>query len=1104
MDYPADMMIPPARTTRYIDTLIRKAAAVLCLLVVSLAGVTAQQRTLEEFEDTTGWSYNLSEGVVLTIAADKGVTGRSLRIDYDFPGGTGYGGIQKPYAIDLPANYEFSFRIKASSPSNNFEIKFIDSTGNNVWWVNNRGFDFPGEWTRMKIRKRNISFAWGPAEDHELHRVDRIEFTVASAVGGKGTIWLDDLTFEPLPPETGTWPVPAVSASSSAGGHSAPLMADGSDLTSWESRKGKKQSITFDFRGRREFGGLHIKWLEGCYATAFDVLLSSDGKKWEKAYSAGLNLSDVSFVRLNEAEAGYLKIEMRSPYNGRSFGIKEMSVADVKSTLTPNDFIIYVAANSPDGYYPSYFSKRASYWTVSGVSRDTKEALINEDGMVEIEKGRFSIEPMLMKGGTLFNHSNVEPVQGMGFPGYNGDFIFLPSVEWQCDGIRFVTAVSSGGSANDSSVIYTGYAFENRNALPVDFEFYLLVRPFQVNPYYQFLNTAGGAGKIMSVSEIENGLIAVDDKVIMLTDRYDSFGASGFDEGNAVMMIEQGRMPSGKTAADPHGMTGCVIKYKLHLEAGELFDMYAVIPYHGRLAPSPSHAAGERPGLIYGELTPGSAGGSLPPAPTAAEVRERFFSSADYWQEKTGHIKFDLPSSAERLIRTWRSNLAYILINRDNAGIQPGSRSYDRSWIRDGSLTSSALLKSGIVTEVKEFIEWYALHQFANGKVPCVVDSRGPDPVPENDSHGEFIYLIREYFNYTGDTLFLRSMNDHVLRAAGYIGSLVEQRSSEHYRSGNDSIRAYYGLVPESISHEGYSARPMHSYWDDFFTMKGLKDAAEIQKILGESENFTRIAQLRDEFRTSLYNSIELAMKVRGIDYVPGCVELGDFDATSTTIALTPCNELDNLPVPEIYNTFDKYYEFFLDRRDGRKEWVNYTPYENRLIGSFIMLDRPERAHAMIDFLISGQRPGAWNQWAEVVWKDPRYPGFIGDMPHTWCGSDFINAIRSMFVYENENDGTLVLASALYSDWIDNPGGMSVKNLPTWYGEISYSIRKEENHYHFNISGDLRMPPGGIMIRNFNGGAAPAGVTVNGREITGFSDREIMVREIPAEVIITY
>ena len=206
-----------------------------------------------------------------------------------------------------------------------------------------------------------------------------------------------------------------------------------------------------------------------------------------------------------------------------------------------------------------------------------------------------------------------------------------------------------------------------------------------------------------------------------------------------------------------------------------------------------------------------------------------------------------------------------------------------------------------------------------------MVDSRGPDPVPENDSHGELIYLIREYFNFTSDTAFLRSKNENVLRAVDYIESLIAERSTDHFRYGNDSIRAYYGLVPESISHEGYSAKPMHSYWDNFFTMKGLKDAAEIQKILGENENYERIAKIRDTFQENLYKSLDLAMKIRNIDYIPGCVELGDFDATSTTIALTPCNELKNLPEPQVYNTFDKYYDIFQKQEGWQDETGSIT-----------------------------------------------------------------------------------------------------------------------------------------------------------------------------------
>ena len=377
---------------------IRKTVAILLLFAVTAISAIAQQRTLENFEQTSGWSYNISDGVSLTTSTEKGVTGNAIRIDYNFTEGTGYGGIQKLFPIDLPENYEFTFWLRAESPSNNFEIKFIDSTGNNVWWVNNRNYDFPHEWTKIRIRRRHISFAWGPTEERHMRRVDRIEFTVASFVGGKGTLWLDDLKYEPLPPETDVWPEPSLSASTSARSHGPGQAADGSDETFWQSRKGEKQSLTIDFKGRREFGGLNIGWLEGSHAEAFDVLMSSDGNNWEKAYSVSLNHGNSSLIRLPEAEAAFLRIDLLKPAGGRSYGIREIRIPDVKRTLTPNDFIMYAAENSPAGNYPDYFSGRASYWTVTGVSSDTKEALISEDGMVEAEKARFSIEPMLKIG----------------------------------------------------------------------------------------------------------------------------------------------------------------------------------------------------------------------------------------------------------------------------------------------------------------------------------------------------------------------------------------------------------------------------------------------------------------------------------------------------------------------------------------------------------------------------------------------------------------------------------------------------------------------------------------------------------------------------------
>jgi|LSQX01.3.fsa_nt_gb hypothetical protein len=1048
-----------------------------CIFFLPFA--VSAQIILDNFENPEGWGFIQSDGVDLNLSMDDGISGKAIRVDYDFTKGTGYGGIQKWFPIDLPENFEISFYVRAESPSNNFEIKFIDERGENVWWVNYRNYDFPEEWTRIRIRPRHIDFAWGPTDDRSLKRIDRIEFTIASFVGGNGTIWIDNLTIETLDPIPEFYPQPLVNSASAARKQGAQLMLDGSLETWWLSKKRRKQYVVLDFQVRREIGGIEIDWLEGYAARAFEVLLSPDAIQWEKVYSVSANQGNTSFIRLSEAEARYLRINFLERTHPKSIGIRELKLLEIEQSVTINDFLRHVAGHSPEGDYPRYFRDEASYWTVMGVNNDRKEALINEEGMVEVDKALFSIEPMIKMGDRVYNWSHVDAQQSLDFFIDYPGFQFSPSVTWTVEDVQFVTGISASGEANKNSQLNIGYLLKNLSSEIKELELYLLLRPFQVNPNYQFLNLPGGAGRIESIREANPGrAINVDGKLIYSLRNYDGFSAIGFDDGSPVGFLRQGIIPEQKAVSDPKGLASGLLKYSIRLQPGELTEFFLVVPFYDQ----------QRDPLMLGN----------------EKIREEFQKTNKFWEDKIDLIRFNLPQSAEKILDTYRSNLVYILINRDEAGIQPGSRSYERSWIRDGSLTSSALLKAGIVEEVRDFIQWYAPYQFENGKVPCVVDFRGPDPVPEHDSHGQLIYLIREYFNFTQDTAFLRRLNPNVLSAVNYIESLVQERSTDYFKYGIDSIRAYYGIVPESISHEGYSEKPMHSYWDNFFILKGLKDAVEIQRILGNEEALEYTTGIRDTFTTNLYNSLRLAMKTRGIDYIPGCVELGDFDPTSTTIALSPCNELKKLPKPEVYNTFERYYEFFKSRRDGTREWVNYTPYENRLIGSFIILDQPERAHDLIDFFLDDQRPQGWHHWAEVVWKDYRNPSFIGDMPHTWVGSDFLNAVRSMFVYENELDELLVLAPALYQDWIDAPEGMSVENLPTYFGHLSYAIQKAEGHYVFSIFGDLELPSNGLEIRNFNQSKKPVRVIINGEESLDFSESKIRVSEFPAEVVIYY
>src|ERR1051326_8478679 len=121
--------------------------------------------------------------------------------------------------------------------------------------------------------------------------------------------------------------------------------------------------------------------------------------------------------------------------------------------------------------------------------------------------------------------------------------------------------------------------------------------------------------------------------------------------------------------------------------------------------------------------------------------KESFDAERKHWQSIADHVQIDIPA-AKDLVDTVRANLAFNLLGRDGPAIRGGARNYRRSWIRDGSLASTALLRFGFNEQVRDYIRWFAQYQFADGKVPCCVDARGADPVAEHDSHGEFIYLV--------------------------------------------------------------------------------------------------------------------------------------------------------------------------------------------------------------------------------------------------------------------------------------------------------------------------------------------------------------------------
>jgi hypothetical protein len=730
---------------------------------------------------------------------------------------------------------------------------------------------------------------------------------------------------------------------------------------------------------------------------------------------------------------------------------------------TANAIFEAKAKTARRGLYPRGFSGEQSYWTIVGVDGGGRDsALISEDGAVEVGKRGFSIEPFLIDNGRLVTWADATISQSL-MDGY----LPIPSVHWQAGDVTLDTTALAVGTSGVSQLVLQ-YTLHNRAAQAKEVTLALMARPFQVNPPTQFLNTPGGTSAISSFAW-DGRMLAVNDapRIVSLQPANDFVASAGALSGE----LAAGQRPSTKTLRDDAGFAQGALLYRVTLPANGSREI----------------------GLVVPDGNP-----AVPPTVDAPRwMHEQIDQVAAQWREKLNRVTFNVPVSAQPIVDTLRSSVAQILISRDGPALQPGTRSYARTWIRDGAMMLEGLLRTGHADVAEAFVRWYAPHQFSNGKVPCCVDARGSDPVPENDSQGELIFSIAELYRYTHDRATLAALWPHVQRAAGYMEVL---RNSERIGANRAPDRPFYGLMPASISHEGYSSKPMHSYWDDFWALKGYDDAVELAGVLDNPDEQARLARSRDIFRDDLYASVRASVMQHGIDYLPGAAELGDFDATSTTIALSPGGEQGRLPQALLDNTFERYWKSFVDRRDGKTPWDDYTPYELRTIATFVRLGWRDRAQELIAFFFADRRPAAWNQWAEVVGHDPRKPRFVGDMPHAWIASDYVRSALDLFAYERATDHALVLASGVPAGWMDGKG-IAIDHLRTPYGQLGYTLRRDAKQVILSIAKGIDMPPGGFVLPWFETTRQPGATRINGQPAS-WKSNELLIRQAPARIVI--
>jgi hypothetical protein len=813
-----------------------------------------------------------------------------------------------------------------------------------------------------------------------------------------------------------------------ADGDAPGAVVDGDPATAWTTEGGGEKSVTVALGQPLDLGGVELRWGDA-YAADYAVQLTQDGDTWATVREVKDGNGQADYIFFPARRASGVRVVCRKSATGSGFALAQVELKSGEEQATPLLQVQARARDSRRGTYPMWLGRQQEFWTVIGLPDDEVESLLGETGAFEPYKTGFTVLPFVTVDGKTVTWSDVSLTQALA-----DAYLPLPTVTWEAEAFTLdITAIPDGSVGASGTAVR--YRIAPRGDAPFRGRLALAVLPVQLNPIWQ--NGGFSAIKdIRCVRDVASADIKINGRTRLTScTAPTALGAVPFVDGDAALRITRGETLAEPLADDADSLASAALAYDLEVAPGSHADVVLYYPLHDE-------------SVVDAAL-------HLDPA---AGFEELLAQQKRSWHALLDRFAIEIPEP--RLVHMMKSYLAYILINKDGPWTKPGSRNYAHSWIRDGECTSVAMMRLGLIDQARDYINAYSPFILESGWVPHLVFEGGKNSTiyaktgeegNEYDGIGLYVALVRQYVDFSNDEALLRDKYPTVVRVLKFGQGLRRERMTDEYRKPEK--KAYFGILPQSNSHEGYYPAK-HSYWDDYWYLRGLRDGIHLAQRLGRKDDAAWMQAELADFEKCLRASLLAVIAQHGMDVIPGCVELGDFDSTSTAIAISDCEAGDALPEPYASRTFDRYFEHF-SRRLQQPE--TFTPYEVRTADAYIKLGQRDRALTCLRyFAIDSSHPQPWNHLAEVVHANPRAPSYIGDMPHTWVGAGYINAVRSIFAYETGEK--LILAAGVPDAWLAD--GVKVASLPTLYGDIDYVLRRDGAAVVLDVTGKAAPPDG--------------------------------------------
>src|SRR5262249_58042400 len=147
---------------------------------------------------------------------------------------------------------------------------------------------------------------------------------------------------------------------------------------------------------------------------------------------------ELSCVTRPGAASRFLRLALE-PTPGSGCGVVELTVEPFEFSRSIHAFFEHVARSEPRGHHPRWLVPEQTYWTPAGLPDGDTCAIMNEEGMVEVDRGTFSIEPFVHVDGRLVTWADADVSESL-----EDGWLPLPSSRWSVGGLPPTTPAFAG------------------------------------------------------------------------------------------------------------------------------------------------------------------------------------------------------------------------------------------------------------------------------------------------------------------------------------------------------------------------------------------------------------------------------------------------------------------------------------------------------------------------------------------------------------------------------------------------------------------------------------------------------------------------------------